>query len=42
MHERCIALKDQILREHEPVPLDEEIAREIDKIVAAAERELTP
>jgi trimethylamine--corrinoid protein Co-methyltransferase len=40
MHERCVALKDQILREHRPVPLDENVAREIDQIVAAAEREL--
>ena len=32
--------RDQILRQHEPDWLDEDLQREIDRIVAAAEREL--
>jgi trimethylamine--corrinoid protein Co-methyltransferase len=38
--DRCIALKDKVLREHEPVPLDADTRREVDRIVAAARREL--
>jgi trimethylamine--corrinoid protein Co-methyltransferase len=40
MHERCIALKDKILREHVPVPLNEDVAREVDRIVAVSKRAL--
>jgi len=40
MHDRCIAMKDKILREHTPEPLDEDTAREVDKIVDAARRHL--
>ncbi len=38
--DRCIALKDKVLREHEPVPLDADVRREVDRIVTAARREL--
>jgi trimethylamine--corrinoid protein Co-methyltransferase len=40
MLERCVAMKDRLLREHSPEPLDEVTARELDKIVAAARRHL--
>jgi len=40
MLERAAARRDQILREHHPEPLDEVLEREIDRIVAAAGREL--
>ncbi len=40
MLDRCIALKDKLLREHEPVPLDADTRREVHRIVAAARREL--
>jgi len=40
MHDRCVAMKDQILREHTPEPLDDDTAREVDKIVDAARRHL--
>ena len=40
MLERAAARRDQILREHHPEPLDEALEREIDRIVAAAGREL--
>jgi trimethylamine--corrinoid protein Co-methyltransferase len=40
MYDRCIALKDRILREHVPEPLDEDTTKEIDKIVDAARRHL--
>ena len=40
MVDRCIAMKDRILREHTPEPLDEDTAREVDKIVDAARRHL--
>lgn len=41
MHERCVAEKDRILREHTPEPLDEDTSKELDRIVDAAERHLT-
>jgi len=40
MHQRCVAEKERILREHEPVPLDADTAREVDRIVASARRNL--
>jgi trimethylamine---corrinoid protein Co-methyltransferase len=40
MLERAAVRRDQILREHHPKPLDEALEREIDRIVAAAGREL--
>jgi len=40
MYDRSIAMKDKILREHTPEPLDEDRARELDKIVDAARRHL--
>ena len=40
MYDRCIALKNEILREHVPEPLDEGTAGEVDKIVDAARRHL--
>ena len=40
MHDRCVAEKDRILREHAPVPIDEDTARELDRIVDAAARHL--
>jgi trimethylamine--corrinoid protein Co-methyltransferase len=42
MYDRCIAMKDRILREHTPEPLDRDTARELDKIVDAARRHLWP
>lgn len=41
MHERCVALKDEIVRGHTPAPLDDGIARELGRIVAAAQRDLS-
>jgi len=40
MYDRCVAMKDQILREHTPEPLDDDTAREVDQIVDAARRHL--
>jgi len=40
MYDRCIAMQEQILREHTPEPLDEDTARDLDKIVDAARRHL--
>ncbi len=40
MYNRCIALKDRILKEHTPEPLDDDTAREVDKIVDAARSHL--
>jgi len=40
MHARCVAMKDKILREHVPEPLDKTTAGEVDKIVDAARRNL--
>ena len=40
MDERCAEMKDRLLREHEPVPLDPDTSREMDKILAAARRDL--
>jgi trimethylamine--corrinoid protein Co-methyltransferase len=42
MHHRCIAMKDKVLKEHTPEPLDDDTARELDKIVDAARRHLLP
>lgn len=36
MLERCIAMKDRLLDEHSPEPLDPDLAREVDRIVASA------
>ncbi len=38
MQERCIARKNEILQSHSPVPLDKDVARELDKIMDAARR----
>jgi trimethylamine--corrinoid protein Co-methyltransferase len=40
MYDRCVAMKDRLLKEHTPVPLDEDKGREVDKVVAAARKEL--
>ena len=40
MQARCVEMKDKILREHVPEPLDDAIAGEVDKIVDAARRNL--
>jgi trimethylamine--corrinoid protein Co-methyltransferase len=40
MHQRCVEEKERILREHEPVPLDVDTARELERIVASARRNL--
>jgi trimethylamine--corrinoid protein Co-methyltransferase len=40
MLDRAVERRDQILREHEPDWLEEDMQREVDQIVAAAEREL--
>jgi trimethylamine--corrinoid protein Co-methyltransferase len=40
MAERAAERVEQILREHEPEPIDEALAREIDNIVKSAERHL--
>ena len=40
MLERAVAKKERILREHEPSPLDDLQTKEIDRIVATAEREI--
>ena len=41
MHDRCTAMKDRILSERTPEPLDDDTAREVDKIVAAARKHLS-
>ena len=40
MYDRCIAMKDKILQEHSPEPLDQDTVRELDNIVSAAARHL--
>ena len=40
MEDRCKAMKDQILRSHQPEPLDEGVDRVIDAIVTAARKDL--
>jgi len=42
MYERCAARKEEILRTHVPEPLDEDVAKELDKVVDAARRHLVP
>ncbi len=42
MHQRCSEMKDAILKEHIPTPFDETSSRELDKIVDAAKRHLSP
>ncbi len=42
MHDRCSATKNKILQEHTPAPLDENIAKELVKIVDSARRTLVP
>jgi trimethylamine--corrinoid protein Co-methyltransferase len=41
MQQRCSEMKDKILRDHVPIPLDETVAKELDKIVDAAKRHLS-
>jgi trimethylamine--corrinoid protein Co-methyltransferase len=41
MYERCVDMKDRLLREHTPEALDADTAKEVDKIVAAAKKHLT-
>lgn len=38
--DRCVAMKEKLLKEHTPEPLDDDTARELDKIVEAARRQL--
>jgi trimethylamine--corrinoid protein Co-methyltransferase len=40
MYDRCIAMKDEVLRSHVPQPLDKDTARELRAIVDAAKRHL--
>jgi trimethylamine:corrinoid methyltransferase-like protein len=40
MGERALAEVKRILATHRPEPMDEALAREVDRIVAAAQREL--
>jgi len=40
MADRCRAEKDRLLQEHQPVPLPEEVDREIARILASARKEL--
>jgi trimethylamine--corrinoid protein Co-methyltransferase len=40
MADRCRAEKERLLREHQPVPLPEDVDKEIERILAAARREL--
>jgi len=40
MQERCAEMKDRLLRDHKPVPLDDDTQRELEKVLAAARREL--
>jgi trimethylamine--corrinoid protein Co-methyltransferase len=40
MFDRCVAMKDQLLKAHSPEPLDPDTAKELDKILVAARREL--
>ena len=40
MYDRCVAMKDRLLKEHTPEPLDDYTARELDNIVEAARRDL--
>ena len=42
MHARCRAMKDRILREHKPQPLDEDKLKAIDGLLEAAKRHLSP
>ena len=42
MHDRCIAMKNKILQEHTPKPLDENTEKELVKIVDSARRTLLP
>ena len=41
MYDRCVEMKDKFLAEHSPKPLDEDTSKELDKIVAAARKDLT-
>jgi trimethylamine--corrinoid protein Co-methyltransferase len=41
MQSRCREMKEQLLAEHAPTPLADDVSREIDKIVIAARRHLT-
>ena len=40
MMARCIAKKDEILRRHEPAPMDDDTRRAVDQLVADAKRHL--
>ena len=40
MAQRCVELKEKILREHQPVPLDEKTCRRVDQLVEDAKRHL--
>ncbi len=42
LHRRCVDRKDELLRQHEPTPLDDATEREISRIVASARRRLGP
>ena len=40
MMARCIAKKDEILSRHAPVPMDDDTVRDVDRLVADAQRHL--
>jgi len=40
MYDRCMAMKDKLLAEHSPQPLDDDTSKELDKIAGAARKEL--
>lgn len=40
MYDRCVTMKDELLKEHVLAPLDEDTSNELDKILAAARKEL--
>lgn len=40
MADRCLETMDRVLREHEPEPLADDMAREVDKLLADAKRHL--
>jgi len=42
MYERCVALKDRLLREHTPELLEEDTDKEIGEILSAARKHLAP
>jgi len=41
LHDRCTARVEEVLRTHQPEPLDDDLERELDDIVASARRHLS-